>query len=236
VGFCYVGWLIGIPAIVFGALAHRDIKRSNGMTVGGGMATAGIVLGSFGTLVGFAFVGFLVFSLLAAKPFASPPPTPPALGPTPAATAPALTAPPGGWGAVHVIVLHAAAGDLRTQLAGEVASSKAAGETVLVETSQAACVPCGEILRTVSDPLMQAALGDVELVILDVDELGPQLRALRMARPDVPWFYLVDSRGEPRDGISADEWGDNVAPSIAPVLGAFVHGTLTKRKHAWKGI
>src|SRR5215471_17049641 len=51
VGFCYIGWLVGIPAIIFGVLAHRDIKRSHGMIMGGGMATAGIVLGSFGTLI-----------------------------------------------------------------------------------------------------------------------------------------------------------------------------------------
>jgi hypothetical protein len=236
VGFCYIGWLIGIPAIVFGVLAHRDIKRSNGIMVGGGMATAGIVLGSIGTVIGFAVIGVVVVGLLVAKPVAPAPVVPPALGPTPAATAPTVTAPPGGWGSVHVIVLHAAGGDLRKQLADEVSSSKASGETVLVQTSQASCVPCAEVLRAVPDPVMQAALDDVELVIVDVDELGPQLRSLGMARPDVPWFYLVDSRGEPRDGISADEWGDNVATSIAPVLGAFVHGTLTKRKHAWKGI
>jgi hypothetical protein len=54
-----------------------------------------------------------------------------------------------------------------------------------------------------------------------------------MEKPDVPWFYLVSSLGEPRDGISADEWDDNVASRIAPVLSSFVHGTLTKRKHPW---
>jgi hypothetical protein len=175
VGFCYIGWLVGIPAIIFGVLAHRDIKRSHGMIVGGGMATAGIVLGSIGTVIGLGVIGVVVFGMLLAKPAATAPPIPPALGPPTAATA-TTTAPPGGWGAVHVVVLHATGGALRSQLAAEVASAKAAGETVLVETTQTTCVPCSEITKSISDPAMQAALSDVELVLVDVDELGPQLR------------------------------------------------------------
>lgn len=41
-----------ILAIVFGFLARRDISRSEGRIEGGGMATAGIVLGVVGVLVG----------------------------------------------------------------------------------------------------------------------------------------------------------------------------------------
>jgi len=234
VAFCYVGWLVGIPAIIFGALAHRDIKRSHGLTAGGGMATAGIVLGSFGTLIGLAVIGFFVFAMLVAKPTPAPVPTMPALGPTPAPTGTAtVTAPIGGWGTVHVVVLHATGGTLRSQLESEMASAKASGETVLVETTQAGCAPCGEIQRSVSDPAMQAALTDVELVLVDIDELGPQLRALGMQKPDVPWFFLLNPLGSAVDGISADEWDDNVPARIAPVLSSFVHGALTKRKHPW---
>src|SRR5262249_3904351 len=38
--------LLGIPAIIFGVIAKKQIRRSHGMETGRGMATAGIVLGS----------------------------------------------------------------------------------------------------------------------------------------------------------------------------------------------
>jgi hypothetical protein len=56
-----------------------------------------------------------------------------------------------------------------------------------------------------------------------------------MSEPALPWFYLVDAHGDPRDGVSADEWDDNDAASIAPVLDAFLHGRLRSRRKAWRG-
>ena len=68
-------------------------------------------------------------------------------------------------------------------------------------------------------------------LLLAVATLGPALNqavpassALHLSTPGLPWFYLVDTRGDPRDGISADEWDDNDASEIAPVLESFLKG------------
>jgi hypothetical protein len=52
-------WLYGIGsvlAIIFGSLAKRDIKEANGTVTGGGMATAGLVLG----IIGVAIVALVI--------------------------------------------------------------------------------------------------------------------------------------------------------------------------------
>ncbi|HEY8039640.1 MAG TPA: DUF4190 domain-containing protein [Polyangiaceae bacterium] len=232
--FCWLGLPLGLPAIVFGVLASRDIRRSDGMAGGRGMAIAGIVLGSVGTTIFMAWVGFLVFAMVSSKSVASTPTPMPVLPPTPAATATALT-PPGGWGRIHVVELHPTTTPLRTQLADEAKAAKSAGETVLVETTAPACSACVEIARSMRDPALQTALGSVRLVHLDVDEFGVEVATIRMSEPALPWFYLVDAHGDPRDGVSADEWDDNDAASIAPVLDAFLHGRLRSRRKAWRG-
>lgn len=231
--FCYLGLPLGIPAIVFGALAHRDIRRSDGMSGGRGMATAGIVLGALGALVFVGWIGFLAFAVLGAKSAAAPAPPPPVFAPTVATTAPVT--PPGGWGRIHVVDLHASTAPLRSQLADEVKSGKTAGETVLVETTAAACAACTEIARAMRDPALQAVLGSVRLVRLDVREVGSELPALGMKEPALPWFYVIDAHGDVRDGISADEWDDNDAENVAPVLDAFLHGKLRSRRRPWRG-
>ena len=65
--FCWLGLPLGIPAIVFGTLAHRDIRRSDGMAGGRGMATAGIALGSLGSLIFVGLVGFFLFAMVSAS-------------------------------------------------------------------------------------------------------------------------------------------------------------------------
>ena len=46
-----LGPLAGIVAIICGHLAHSAIKKSGGVLGGGGMATAGLVLGYVGTVL-----------------------------------------------------------------------------------------------------------------------------------------------------------------------------------------
>ena len=231
--FCWLGLPLGIPAIVFGALANRDIRRSEGMAGGRGMATTGIVLGSVGSLLFLTYAGFMAFALMSAShaPVAAPP-TP--VLPTPTGTA-ASTAPPGGWGRIHVVELHASSAPLRTQLADEAKSAKAAGERVLVETTARACVACGEIARAMREPDLQTTLASVRLVRIDVDELAGEIAGVGMKEAALPWFYLLDARGAARDAISADEWDDNEAEEIAPVLEAFLDGKLRARRRTWRG-
>jgi len=232
--FCWLGLPLGIPAILFGVFAHRDIRRSDGLAGGGGMATAGIALGAIGSTIFVGWMGFLAYAMVSATSASTAtPPSPPVLPPTAATAAPVT--PPGGWGSIHVVDLHASAEPLRDQLADEVKAARTAGETVLVQTTAAACAACTEIARSMREPPLQAALADVRLVRLDVRELGAELPALGMKEPALPWFYVLTARGDAKDGISADEWDDNDAESIAPVLQAFVHGKLRARRRPWRG-
>lgn len=47
-GILWLGWTGSILAVIFGHIAHRDIRRSGGHVGGAGMATAGLVLGYIG--------------------------------------------------------------------------------------------------------------------------------------------------------------------------------------------
>ncbi len=47
---CYIGFIPGILAIVFGSGAKKEIDASAGRQGGRGMATAGVVTGIVGTL------------------------------------------------------------------------------------------------------------------------------------------------------------------------------------------
>jgi hypothetical protein len=225
---CGVGLSLGLPAIILGALAHREIRRSGGVAGGGGLATAGIFLGSMGSALFVVWLGIVAFALLGPRsPAASM--FPRNLESPAPATAPARPE------RATVVELHTSGGSLRTQLVTQVAAARRAGQAVLVETSMSTCDPCTEIDRAAPDPAVQQAMADVRWLRIDVGEFRAELAGLRMNEPTVPWFYLLDARAQPRDAISADEWDDNVAENIAPVLGAFVHGKLQPRRTSWRG-
>jgi hypothetical protein len=80
---------------------------------------------------------------------------------------------------------------------------------------------------------MQVALARVVLVRVDVDEFAPELPDFRLEAPGgQPWFFRLDTELRAVDAISADEWDDNVAGNIAPVLQAFSSGKYTHRRQA----
>ena len=228
------GAALGIPADRLRrarAPRHPQVRRHGGRAR---LATTGIVLGSVGSTIFIGWVGFLVFAMAtSSKSTPSIPPVAPTAPPTVVTTAPAT--PPGGWGSIHVVELHSSPTPLRSQMADEVKAAKAAGETVIVETTAAACTACLEIARAMRDPALQVVLAKVRLVRLDVREVGAELPAMGMKEATLPWFYLVDAHGDVRDAISADEWDDNDAESVAPVLDAFLHGKLRSRRRPWRG-
>jgi len=232
---CGVGLTLGVPAIVLGALAHRDIRRQGAAASGGGLATAGILLGSFGSLLFFGWLAVVMLAIFSPAPLTAEGTAEPSTNER--ANEPAANAEPavGVHGHASIVDLHPAGGSLRAQLSNEVSSARRAGEAILVETSAPSCDPCSEIAVAMPDPTVQQALTKVRLLRIDVAEFRQELAGLRMNEPTVPWFYLLDSRGQPRDAISADEWDDNVADNIAPVLEAFVHGTLAPRRTTWRG-
>jgi len=62
-GIIWIYWIGSILALVFGYIAKRQIAASNGTEGGGGMATAGIVLGWIGVA---ALVALIVIVIIAA--------------------------------------------------------------------------------------------------------------------------------------------------------------------------
>jgi len=58
VGFVCFGFILGVVAIILGVYARRDIEGSAGRLGGGGLATAGIVLGVIDIV---AWLGWILF-------------------------------------------------------------------------------------------------------------------------------------------------------------------------------
>ena len=61
--FC-CGLFAGIPAIILAVQGKRQIALSNGQQTGGGLATAGLVLGIIATVLSGLFMIFFVIGIL----------------------------------------------------------------------------------------------------------------------------------------------------------------------------
>lgn len=238
--FCF-GALTGIPAVVLGFMSRRDITRSGGALGGGGIAVGGIVTGALGTLATAVWLFTFVFGIFAARSAASTPPTvfvPPTFTPAPTASsfgsaAPAEDVPTEKVtiGKLVVIDVHGGSGSLKAQLVSARKEAVAQGRTLLVQTTAVKCTPCSELATSLGDARMQTALKDAALARIDVNELGDELTGLRMDSGGLPTFYKIDSQANPTDAITGDEWDENVPKNMAPILEAFVHGKLVKRRH-----
>ncbi len=227
--FCF-GIFSGIPAIVLGFMSRRDIERSGQTLGGGGMAIGGIVTGALGSFMTLASAAFMVFGMMGVKHAASTY-APPTAFPTPASgttgAPPKVTA----FGSIKVVDLAKSSGSLESQLAEERTHALGEGGSVIVQTTATWSADCKEISAALYDHQMQKAFEHVTLVRVDVDEFAAELTALKMFTPSVPFFFKVDASAHPTDSVSGDEWDDNTAANIAPVLEAFARGTLTKRRH-----
>ncbi|WP_229053624.1 DUF4190 domain-containing protein [Aeromicrobium sp. Leaf350] len=65
------GFAMGIPAIVLGVIARKEIAASNGQQEGGGFAVAGLVTGIVGLVLNLLIVGFLIL-VFATEGFGDP--------------------------------------------------------------------------------------------------------------------------------------------------------------------
>jgi len=219
------GPFTGIPAIVFGFLARKDISKSDGQLDGGGLAVAGIVTGMIGT---FGFVVYMVvygatMIMATSSPVLSPPPyTPPPTTPT------SYYGP--STGKVHVLQLKSSDGALKAQLAKQAIDASSRGERVIVMTVSPTCTACTEIQGTFGDYMMQITLDRVTIVKVDVNDFSKDLAAQGLDKgKNLPWFFLLDAGGNATSDMSADEWDDNRPENIAPVMSEFLDGTLIKR-------
>jgi hypothetical protein len=215
-----LGFFAGVPAIVLGALARRDIDRSQGMIGGRGLAAGGIVAGLFGTGISLVASVFVLASALEmAKPHA----------PSEAPVRVPVAAGARSYGALDVVDIDDGR-PLRVQLADVVAAAGKSGRLVILQTYVRASPECAEVAASLPDARMQRALSDVVLVRVDVDDFENELREMRVETETVPWFYKLDKTSRPTDAISADEWDDNIPENMAPVLASFARGTLGMRR------
>jgi hypothetical protein len=63
---CFIGFLLGIPAIIVGIRARKEIRESHGRRSGDGLALGGIITGIIGSLLGVlviaSVIGLVAFS------------------------------------------------------------------------------------------------------------------------------------------------------------------------------
>ncbi len=235
---CCTGILTGIPAIILGALSRRDIAKSQGALGGEGMAIGGIVTGGIavvGSILYFLFYVGMIGAVAATAP-ATPPP-PPYIPPptyTPYATGTTTTAPTASslppvapvTGTIAVHDAHRSGhSSLHSAIALELGEAKDDGAKLLVVAVSPTCPACDEFFGELGSIELQKALPNVNILRIDVIEWKSELAGLGMDNKGVPWFYRFDDSLKLLGAISADEWGDNTADNIAPVLGPFVKGT-----------
>lgn len=229
---CCTGILTAIPAIILGVLARRDIMRSQGALGGEGMAIAGIVTGGIATLGTIAYFIFYVAIIGAAVATTPSSPPPPFYAPTPtyapytAPTPTTLPSVPPVTGSIVVHDVHKGTGTLHTALALELGEAKEEGVKVLVISVSPSCSACDEFFGELPDPQMQKVLANVNIARVDVNEWKSDLASLGMDKTGLPWFFRFDDTMKLADSLSADEWNENTASNIAPVLDKFLKGTL----------
>ena len=233
-----IGPIAGIPAIVLGSIARRDIDRSNGQLGGRAIAAGGIVSGLFGTGLGVVLVLWFAGAALApempeSRATIKRPAPVAASAAEPDEPSPASVSPPPvpsgtrAYGSLEVVDLDRSR-PLRAQLAEIVKQSR--GRTVVLQTYVKASPACAAVAAALPDKRMQGALANVTLVRVDVDEYDNELRKMKVETRTPPWFYKLDARGNPTDAISADAWEANVPENMAPVLRKFVHPTKAKAR------
>lgn len=125
---------------------------------------------------------------------------------------------------------------LADELSRQRAAAQDAHETMLVMTTIAECVPCAAVFDALPEPLMQSTLARVRLVRVYAEVFKDDLDSLQIPREHFPGFFVLGPDLRPRDGIDGGEWDDDVAPNMAPVLDAFVRGTLSKRRTPWQAL
>jgi hypothetical protein len=59
-GLFLIGPLLGV---IFGYVARRQVKRSHGLVGGGGLALAGVIVGSIAFVLDAVIVGYLVYAV-----------------------------------------------------------------------------------------------------------------------------------------------------------------------------
>lgn len=107
-----------------------------------------------------------------------------------------------------------------------IAAEFAAGRTPIVYFWANWCGPCKEFKASLSDPLMQDALNNVTLVMLDTDvDDAKEKHGEEFGVSGIPAFVKVDKDGNFVDLVDGGAWDENIPKNMAPVLKEFIAGT-----------
>ena len=249
-GFCFCG-LGGVLALVLGLAARAEIARSSGRESGSGLAATAIALGALNlamVVLGLA-ISVATLSLPAAvAKLGLPAPAPPSAPVVPSPSARPLPssreelAPftreyatrETTFGKIRVVDPSPEAASLRATLAEQQRAALTAKETLLVFVVAPNCLPCNGVMLSLRDARMQAALAEVRLVRIDVSEFGAELVALGVPTETVPGFAFLSASLRPTDYVHGGEWDADIAANISAVLGPFVRGKYTARRHRYR--
>jgi len=251
---CFFWGIAGIGAIILGAVANTEIRRSEGKQHGRGLAIAGIALGTlhlFALVLGMAALftfaahppSFLTPKLPARK--ASPPV---AMAPPPVTTAP--VPPPGERpgaatreeatrstqiGKLVLVDPGTEVKNLHGLLATQRALAASDQQKLLLWVTAVDCTPCNGVSVALPGRRLQEALAGVRLVRVDAADFRPELMKLGVPIDVTPGFALIGADGTPADYVNGGEWDADIPENIAPVLGPFVRGAYRTRRNPWNG-
>jgi thioredoxin 1 len=107
-----------------------------------------------------------------------------------------------------------------------IAAEFAAGRTPIVYFWADWCGPCKEFKSSLSDPLMQDALNNVTLIMIDTDvDDQKDKHGSEFGVSGIPAFVKVDKEGSFVDLVDGGAWDANIPANMAPVLKGFIAGT-----------
>jgi hypothetical protein len=191
-----LGAVTGLPAVVLGALARKDIDRSSGTLTGRGIAAGGIVSGLFGTGLGFVMLLFVLGGMLERPQSA----------------------------ALQVVDVRDDR-PFGAQLRVALDDAKAQHKTVLLQTHSQTDVRCAQIAAALPDARVQRSLSNVTLVRVDIDRWSSELHAMHIEARSAPYFYVLDESALPVDAMSGREVDPSAPEKMGPALAAFARGT-----------
>jgi hypothetical protein len=241
----------GLTALVLGFIAFSEIKRSEGRLHGTGVAAAGMVLGVLHLGGAVVMLVLVVTNAATAKgPTASMPAAIPTV-PTPAPSPPGatrLTNPeqPGGrtietqtritkFGRVTLVDPAPGSATLETLLREELSHAAKERAALLVWISSPELAPCNGVSVALRDARLQTALAGTRILRLNVNDYYVELSRQGLPVKVLPGFVLMSPEGRPLDYVNGGEWDADVPENIAPVLGNFIQGRYTRRRHPWHG-
>ena len=124
---------------------------------------------------------------------------------------------------ITIVSLDPAAGTLKEQLGMYARKAKAQGKTPYVELWAGWCKPCVRVDKLLQDPQLQAKLGKVALIRVNVDKFNKPLMKAGFKSPTIPAFYEITEQGKPTKRLLHGHTWKNSA-TIAEKLPTFLLG------------